>query len=200
MLAELRVKPILQPCAIGTIVQRHEGLGHLAVIGIGNANHDRLLHGRIPIQHSLDLTGEDFEPADRDHVLQPVDDPDIAIVIDRRDIAAAQEAIDKRVGVGATPVALHHLWTGENKLAGFTIGSRLGRVFAVDELYDCALHRLSDGARFVNAVIGIAGDDARTFSQPIAFDHARAGGAFEFGLERRCQRRPTRDAHVEALE
>lgn len=76
MLAELGVEPVAQRVArhrIGIVVERDIGARGLAAIGIGHADHERLLHRGMAVEHVLDMLGEDLEPADGDHVLEAID-------------------------------------------------------------------------------------------------------------------------------
>ena len=127
VLAELRVEPAAQRLAgrRRAVVQRDIGARLLAAIGVGQADHQRLLHRRMMVQHRLDLAREHLEPADRDHVLQPVDDADEAVVVDRRRhrrcAASGCRGVGHEhlgIGIGAVPIALHDLRPGDDDLAG----------------------------------------------------------------------------------
>src|SRR3546814_6936275 len=95
MLAELRVEPRGECLAryLIAVLQRDERLRALAAIGVGDAEYDRFLDRGMLVQMRLDHAGIDLEAADRDHVLQPVDAADIALGVDRRDVAGAQPAV-----------------------------------------------------------------------------------------------------------
>src|SRR3546814_21163062 len=98
MLAELRVEPRGECLAryLIAVLQRDERLRALAAIGVGDAEYDRFLDRGMLVQMRLDHAGIDLEAADRAHVLQPVDDADIALRVDRRDVAGAQPRSDER--------------------------------------------------------------------------------------------------------
>src|SRR3546814_7346709 len=92
MLAKLRVEPGLQRLSIhvSALGQRYERFGHFAMIAVGYANHQRFADGWMAIENFLDLAREYLEPANRNHVLQPVDDADVAILINQTHVSGAQ--------------------------------------------------------------------------------------------------------------
>jgi hypothetical protein len=57
--------------------------------------------GRVLEEHLLHLGREHVEPRHDDEVLHPVDDVQVPVVVDVRDVTGAQPA----VGVSARPVA-----------------------------------------------------------------------------------------------
>src|SRR3546814_8381519 len=79
MLAKLRVEPGLQRLSIhvSALGQRYERFGHFAMIAVGYANHQRFADGWMVIENFLDLAREYLEPANSNHVLQPVDDANV---------------------------------------------------------------------------------------------------------------------------
>src|SRR3546814_14935186 len=85
MLAKLRVEPGLQRLSIhvSALGQRYERFGHFAMIAVGYTNHQRFADGWMVIENFLDLAREYLEPANSNHVLQPIDDANVAIQIGR---------------------------------------------------------------------------------------------------------------------
>src|SRR3546814_6534930 len=92
MLAELGVEPGGERLAadVEAILDRHKGFWRLAAIGVGDAEHDRFLDRGMLVEMRFDHARIHLEPANRDHVLQPVDDAEIAARLDHRDVAGAQ--------------------------------------------------------------------------------------------------------------
>src|SRR3546814_17144478 len=95
----------------GAFLERDEGLGPLAGIGIGNTDDERLLDCLMLVEDRLDLAREDLEAADGDHVLQAINDADIAVLVDEADIARAKASADEhlRIRLRPVPIALHDL-------------------------------------------------------------------------------------------
>src|SRR3546814_14276441 len=95
----------------GAFLERDEGLGPLAGIGIGNTDDERLLDCLMLVEDRLDLAREDLEAADGDHVLQAINDADIAVLADEADIPRATASADEhlRIRFRAVPIALHAL-------------------------------------------------------------------------------------------
>src|SRR3546814_3315184 len=92
MRADLVVEPVCECRAadVETLLERHESFWHLAAIGVGDAEHDRFLDRGMLVEMRLDHARIDFEPADRDHVLQPVDDAEIAARLDHSDVRSEE--------------------------------------------------------------------------------------------------------------
>ena len=184
MLAELRVEPRGQRfAALARILdQRHVRARLLAQVRVGQADHQRLLDRRVVVQDRLDLAREHLEASHGDHVLQTVDDADEAGVVDRPDVAGAQPAHARGVahehfgvGIGAPPIAPHHLRSGDHDLARFPGWRRARRVLLVDQRDARGGERLADRAGMLGPGVGVARHDARTLRQAVALDHRRPG-------------------------
>src|ERR1700738_1664266 len=107
--------------------QNDNGLARLAAIGIGNADYDCLGDSRMGINRAFNVGGIDIVAAGDDHVLEAIDDEQIAVLVEIADIAGPKEPIDHRtLGlVLAVPVALRDLRTGNDDLAALTAGHPL---------------------------------------------------------------------------
>src|SRR3546814_16602713 len=68
----------------------YERFGHFAMIAVGYANHQRFADGWMVIENFLDLAREYLEPANSNHVLQPVADANVAILINQAHVSGAQ--------------------------------------------------------------------------------------------------------------
>src|SRR3546814_17461761 len=88
------------------------------MIAVGYANHQRCADGWMAIENFLDLAREYLEPANRNHVLQPVDDADVAILINQTHVSGAQAFAEENIDIGirAIPISLHHLSTEERRV------------------------------------------------------------------------------------
>jgi len=111
--------------------------------------------------HVLDHARKHLEPADRYHVLDPVNDGEKPVRIDLRHIAGAQipfaVTFDEGVSIafGVVPVAAHHLRAAHREFARFAIGGKAGGVFLVEQDHLRAGHQLPDRAAFARAFIRI---------------------------------------------
>ena len=75
--------------------------------------------GVVLVEHALDLGAGDVLAARHDHVLEPVDDEEVAVVVAHADVAGVEPAAGERGGgrVGVAPVALEHLRAPHDDLA-----------------------------------------------------------------------------------
>ena len=89
MLADLGVEECAQFAGgrLGPVAQDDKGLGALANPLIGDPDDQDFANRRMGRQDGFELARENLEPADVDHVLDPVDDPKIAFGVDGADIA-----------------------------------------------------------------------------------------------------------------
>src|SRR5690606_28544850 len=131
-------------------------------IGICNADHEGLTHSRMAIEHLLHLTREDLEAAHRDHILDAVDHPQLAVGIDRPDIPRPQVVPREHLGIGGrvVPVAAHDLWARYCALARLPWRRVTARILAVEQLHARIRDRLADRPCLARLGIRISGDDA----------------------------------------
>ncbi len=74
----------------------HERVDILAAHLVREADDRRLLHLRMLVQHQLDLLGKDVAAVADDHVLDAVEDIEIAVLIEAADVAGTQPAVLER--------------------------------------------------------------------------------------------------------
>ena len=154
--------------------------------------------------HILDHAGEHLEPANRDHILDPVNDGEEPVRVDLCHIAGAQiafaVAFNKGVTIafGAVPITAHHLRAAHGEFARLAIGGETGRVFLVEQDHLRAGHQLPDGATFARAFIRIGRHHARTFGEAIAFYQPHPGDFLKLHMHRCRHRRAAGNADFEA--
>ena len=90
-----------------------------APLRVGHAEHRRLEHGGMAVQHVLDLGAVHVLAAAHDHVLRPVDEVDVALVVQVAEVARVVPAVDERGRglLGLVPVAGHHVVASDAHLA-----------------------------------------------------------------------------------
>src|SRR5271166_1440232 len=122
------------------------------------------------VDHRFDLAGVDVLPAADDHVLRPVDQHQVTVLIEAPDVPGVQPAIDDRVGglLGPVQIAAHHVGALDQNLAGLAVGYRSPG--GVDEPNRLAGQGQSDGARLALPVQRIDGAGARSLRQTVALD------------------------------
>ena len=116
------------PVAVLAGPERDHRLDGLAPAVVGHADDRDLGHGRVLGQDLLDLGRVDVLPAGDDHVLEPVLDEEVAVVVDVPDVAGAEPAVvGDRLGgvVGLVQVAHHPLRRAEPELARLARGDVL---------------------------------------------------------------------------
>ena len=163
MFAKPRVEPVHQCVAAdsGSFAESDKCARAFTAIWIGHTDDQRFLDRRMLNEHRFDLAGKDLEPTNRNHILDPVDDPGIALRIEHRDIPGAQPALaitnGERLGgcIRPLPVALHHLRSANRKLARLPLRRIARRILLVEQAQAGCRKRLADRAGPVIALIGI---------------------------------------------
>ena len=79
--------------ALAPAAQLDEGGGHLDVACVRRADDLHDLDGGMPEQERLDLGGGDVLAADLEHVLQPADEGDAAVLVDAAEVARVVPAV-----------------------------------------------------------------------------------------------------------
>ena len=74
-----------------------EGHGHLAPPLVGPADHRHLEHRVVLVEHPLDLGAGDVLAAGDDHVLEAVDDEEVAVLVAHADVAGVEPAAGERL-------------------------------------------------------------------------------------------------------
>src|SRR3712207_2514550 len=114
---------LLRNLALLLLAQDDHGFGGLAAALVGDADDHSLLDGRVLVEGALDLRRPDVVAAHVDHALEAVHHEEVALFVHRSDVAGPQEtpavALEEGllVGLGASPVALHHLRSRRDDLA-----------------------------------------------------------------------------------
>ena len=139
---------------------------HLAVGGIGASDHGGLGDLRQLVDDDLDFPGIDVLAAADDHVLGPVDQDQVAVVVEVTDVAGVQPAVDDglRGLLRSVQVATHHVVALDDNLAGLTVGDRAARL--VDDPDGLPGQRQSYGARFAGTVQRVDRTGARSLCRP----------------------------------
>uniref|UniRef100_A0A0N4Z3R4 Transcriptional regulator n=1 Tax=Parastrongyloides trichosuri TaxID=131310 RepID=A0A0N4Z3R4_PARTI len=103
----------------GADLAHHHGVNPLAPDRIGDADDGAFLDRRVPGQGVLDLDRIDVLGPGYDHVLQPVGDVDIAVLVHPPRVAGVQPAVAHDFGgfFRAVPVALHDVVATADDLA-----------------------------------------------------------------------------------
>ncbi|PAV69301.1 hypothetical protein WR25_10695 [Diploscapter pachys] len=166
---------------------------------IGYADHDGFDDGGMLVQRLFDDARIDVVAAAQDHVLDPVDDEEIAVVVEIADVSRPQRTIGEgRVGFGRlVPIALHDLRPTRADFALLALGHDARRVFAVADFDRRAGEGQTSRAFLVDAVERVAGDDRRGFGQAIALDQLRARVRLERMAHFDRQRRAARNADLD---
>ena len=78
------------------VAQHDERHRHLAPALVGAADHRGLDHRVVLVEHPLHLGAGDVLAAGHDHVLEPVDDVEVAVVVEHADVAGVEPAAGER--------------------------------------------------------------------------------------------------------
>jgi hypothetical protein len=93
---------------------------------VGTDDDGCLQHRLVLVQDALDLGARGVLTAGHEHVLEPIDDVEVAVVIHHAEVAGVEPAaVERRPRcVRIPPVALEHLRSAQDDLAAFTGGHR----------------------------------------------------------------------------
>ena len=110
-------------------MQRHEQHGLLAVHRVSAPDDRGLGDLGEPVDHGLDLTGVDVLAASDDHVLGPVDENQVAVLVEPPDVTGVQPAVDDgfRGLLGPVEIAPHDVGALDHDLTGLAVGHRVAR-------------------------------------------------------------------------
>ena len=114
-------------------MQRHEQHGFFAVDRVCASDDRGLGDLGKPVDHGLDLAGVDVLATADDHVLGPVDEHQVTVLVEPADVTGVQPAVDdrRRGLLGPVEVATHDVRALDHDLAGLAVGHRVAR--RVDE-------------------------------------------------------------------
>src|SRR5262244_954428 len=105
--------------------QSHICHDSLASIFVADSNDSGLSHRRVHVQDLFNLARIDVEPRDQDHVLLPLDDVEVPILVHPRDVARVKPGPAPvmvlperpRRFLRLLPVTAHYLGTSDDQLA-----------------------------------------------------------------------------------
>ena len=175
--------------------QHDERLHDLALGGVRHADGRRLEHGRVGIEDLVHLAGIHLESRDDDHLLLPVDDEEVAVLVHPHDVAGVQPAVaqHERRLVGPPPVAVHDVGSADAELPGL---ARVDLARAGLEVHDLAVdvgHGDSDRAGLARAVRRVRVRHRSGLGQAVALHHLAPGQALEAAQDVDGQRRRSRE-------
>src|SRR6201999_1144982 len=96
----------------GACLESDRGADLFAKGVVRDADDGGLGHVRVLVEHLFDLARVDVVAAADDHVLGPVDDVEVAVLVDAPDVAGIQPSVGGDRGLGGVrqiPIALHHV-------------------------------------------------------------------------------------------
>src|SRR6478736_7932299 len=154
---------------VEAVPERHEGYGLLAEYPIWLPDDRSLEHPGMGVEDVLDLLRVDVLPAPDDQVLDPVDQGEVAVVVEPADVAGVQPSAAQRLGRLLPPaeVAAHDVRAADDHLAG--LPGRQQRVGPVHHTDVDAGQRPAHATRLAEAVQRVGGAADRAFRQPVAF-------------------------------
>ena len=102
-------------------LEYHERLHLLTLDRMRHADRGRVHHRMVREEGLLDFARIHVEARDDDHFLFAVDDGDVSLRVDRRDVAGVEPAVAEclRRLVRALVVTVHELRAAHDQLAGF---------------------------------------------------------------------------------
>ena len=125
------------------------------------------------VERLLYFCWPDLEARDVDHVLDTIDDRDIAVVVHGAHVAAVEPPAAQRLRAlfSALPVPLHHTWSTDHDLSP---GAQLDRLVGVvhDPQFE-VLDSGSDSARPASEVVVVAGERG-SLGQPVTLEDRAA--------------------------
>ena len=182
---------------VRTRLQRDGGADLLAQLGVRHCHDRRLGDGRVLVEHLLDLAGIDVVAAADDQVLLAIDDEEVAVLVDLREVTGVEPAAAHRLGrrVGTLPVALHHVRALDDDLPHLALRDLL--VVLVEDLHLDVADRRADRAGLALAVGVVEGCDRRGLAQPVPLQDLRAELSVERAQHLDRQRRAAGDADAQ---
>src|SRR5436190_18185395 len=100
-------------------LHRHECNGYFTPPVVGTTDDGGFEHGIVLVEDALDLRSCDVLATGNDHVLEPIDDVQVAVVVAPADVAGVEPPAFERGGrrVRVAPVSLEHLGAAEDDFA-----------------------------------------------------------------------------------
>ncbi len=96
MIAQLlrQYAPLVDPAGQRVATQDHKSDDGLPGRGVGCAHHRRLGHLRVRHQRRLDFGGGDVVAGDEHHVVDPAEQPQVAVLVPLRAVAGEVDALE----------------------------------------------------------------------------------------------------------
>ena len=137
-------------------------------IRMGCTENSDLFYGRMFVQKFLHFGRPHFKARHVDHVLDPIDNKDVALIVQHSDIAGMQPPVPQCVlGFGGLfPISFHDSRTADTDFAPFA--DRHFAIILIQNFYLEILDGCPDAAEFVAEVVIVAGK-RRAFGQSVAF-------------------------------
>src|SRR5919107_544356 len=157
---------------LGARLSDDEGLDLLAEGLVRDADHGRQGDRLVGEEHLLDLAGVHVEAAADDHVLGPVDDVVVAVLVTAGQVAGAEPAVphDLRGRLRSVVVALHDVVPADRYLPDRVRPTLDVVPLGVDELHLDAPDRVADRAGLRRPVGLVEGRDRRGLREPVALE------------------------------
>src|SRR6266566_2311228 len=175
----------------------HDDHGHdfLAEPLVGHADDGGLGHGRVGVQHVLDLARVHVVPAADDELLLPADDEQEPVLVEVAEVAGVQPGAGEGLGGRLRPVQvpLHHVHAAGDDLAHVLGAGRQRTALVVPDLGLRPPDRLADA---VGAALGRAGVErgrGRGLGHPVALQDDQAEAPLERIEDGGWNRRPAGD-------
>ncbi|MCU0283733.1 MAG: hypothetical protein MUD13_07530 [Candidatus Nanopelagicales bacterium] len=132
-----------------------------------------------------------------DHVLGPIDDEVVALLVAPGEVAGAEPLAvhDLRGRLGLAQVPLHHVGAPDRDLADLTLGDVVP--VAVDQAHRAALDGRADRAGLAHLVRVVERGNRRGLGQAVALEDHRPERGLEAAEHLDGQRRATRGAHAQ---
>src|SRR5450759_3874755 len=103
------------------VVEDDSGADLLPPGWMRDAEAHSLLHGGVRLEHLVYLAWRDLFSASVDELLDPAQQPQVAVCVEHAEVASAEPASRERarVGFGIALVAVDHVWPAHRHLAAF---------------------------------------------------------------------------------
>ena len=158
----------------GAGAQHDQRLDRLAGVGVGDAEDGRLLDVGVRQQHLLDLARVDVEAADQDQLAPPVDQVQVAVLVEVGDVAGGEPAVGVRALGAVGPVAGEDVGAADDDLARVALLDRAALL--VDQPQLDARDRPADRVGLGDLAHQRRGEHRRGLGEPVALEDVVAGG------------------------
>ncbi len=148
--------------------QDDRGSHQFAFDGVGRTIHGGFSYRRVPVQRLFHFGRPHLEARHVDHVLQPIHDEDIALLVHRADVPGVEPPVTQGVRrvVGFAPITLHHTGSADDDFA--PLAQRQIVIVRVHDLQFEILDRGPDAPELVAEVVIVTGE-RRALGQAVPF-------------------------------